>query len=488
MMEYVVHPLIKPNKIEKRPYQLALAKAALERSSLIVLPTGLGKTVVALLVMVDRLEQHGGKVLVLSPTKPLVEQHAAFLRSSLNINPDEILVFTGELSPSKRKDLWYTGKVIVSTPQVIENDLVAGRLGLGNVVHITFDEAHRAVGDYSYVCVAEKYMHQARSPLILGITASEIEWRYVDVPDEIRKVRGLIGSVLTDRINELKRAGVLGPKRKDISRRELLWLQNNLQRRLKRNPNPQSFRVVSLLAEVFKIKHAMDMIETQGVSALQKYFDRLRNEAESEGGSKAARRLVEEDNIKEAMRLAEGLEESHPKLEMVSHIVEEQLYKNPDSRIIVFTNFRDTAELVTRSLGCLSGVRPVRFVGQASRFEDDGLSQRAQVEILQKFKSGEYNVLVGTSVAEEGLDIPSTDLVLFYEPVPSEIRSIQRKGRTGRGRVGKVVVLVTRGTKDESYRWISMRKEKRMYGKMKKMMGAEIEKEPKKSQRRLGDF
>jgi len=316
----------------------------------------------------------------------------------------------------------------------------------------------------------------------------EIEWRYVDVPDEIRKVRELIGGVLTDRINELKRVGVLGPKRKDISRRELLWLQNNLRRRLKRNPNPQSFRVVSLLAEVFKIKHAMDMIETQGVSALQKYFDRLRNEAESEGGSKAARRLVEEDNIKEAMRLVEGREESHPKLEMVSQIVGERLCKNPDSRIIVFTNFRDTAELVTRSLGCLSGVRPVRFVGQANKFKDGGLSQRAQGEILQKFKSGEYNVLVGTSVAEEGLDIPSTDLVLFYEPVPSEIRSIQRKGRTGRGRVGKVVVLVTRGTKDESYRWISMRKEKRMYGKMKKMMGAETGKERKKRQKRLVDF
>ncbi|MDI6888535.1 MAG: helicase-related protein [Methanocellales archaeon] len=522
-MEYIAHPLIKPKKIEKRLYQSALAKTALERSSLIVLPTGLGKTIVALLVMADRLERCGGRVLVLSPTKPLVEQHAAFLRSSLNINPDEILVFTGELSPSKRRDLWSTRKVIVSTPQVIENDLIARRLRLDGVVHITFDEAHRAVGDYSYVYIAEKYMHQAKSPLILGITASpgassdkiqevcrnlhvegveiktefdpdvvpytyekEIEWRYVDVPDEIHKVKELIGGVLTDRINELKRAGVLGPKRKDISRRELLWFQDKLQRRLKRNPNPQLFKIVSLLAEIFKIKHAMDMIETQGVSALQKYFDRLRNEASSKGGSKAARRLVEEDNIKEAMHLVEGREEAHPKLEMVSQIVGEQLYKNPDSRIIVFTNFRDTAELVTRSLGRLSDVRPARFVGQASRFEDDGLSQRAQVEILQKFKSGKYNVLVATSVAEEGLDIPSTDLVLFYEPVPSEIRSIQRKGRTGRGKIGKVVVLVTKGTKDESYRWISMRKERSMYRKMKKMR--ELKKERKKGQKQLVDF
>ncbi len=71
------------------------------------------------------------------------------------------------------------------------------------------------------------------------------------------------------------------------------------------------------------------------------------------------------------------------------------------------------------------------------------------MEILDAFRAGEYNVLIATSVAEEGLDIPSTDLVIFYEPVPSEIRSIQRRGRTGRNAVGRVVVLMSKGTRDE---------------------------------------
>ena len=105
-------------------------------------------------------------------------------------------------------------------------------------------------------------------------------------------------------------------------------------------------------------------------------------------------------------------------------------------------------------------IRAVRFVGQSSRENDEGLSQKKQAEILQKFRAGDFNVLIATSVGEEGIDIPATDLVLFYEPVPSEIRSIQRKGRTGRARAGRVVVLMAKGTRDEAYHWISTAKKR----------------------------
>ena len=105
----------------------------------------------------------------------------------------------------------------------------------------------------------------------------------------------------------------------------------------------------------------------------------------------------------------------------------------------MFTNYRDTAEIVANALSGVSGIIPIRFVGQGSRNKDKGLTQKQQAEILDKFRAGEYNVLVATSVAEEGLDIPATDMVLFYEPIPSEIRSIQRKGRTGRQQKGRVI-------------------------------------------------
>jgi Fanconi anemia group M protein len=104
----------------------------------------------------------------------------------------------------------------------------------------------------------------------------------------------------------------------------------------------------------------------------------------------------------------------------------------------------------------------VRFVGQASKGTDTGLNQREQKEIIDKFRAGDYNVLVSTSIAEEGLDIPATDLVVFFEPVPSEIRTIQRRGRTGRKQAGRVIVLVTRDTRDEAYLWTSRKKEMQM--------------------------
>ncbi|RLG27693.1 Hef nuclease, partial [Methanosarcinales archaeon] len=169
-MEYITHPLVKADTVEKRVYQLNLAAAALRESSLVVLPTGLGKTIVALLVLAQRLDS--GKVLVLSPTKPLVEQHASFLKKVLRVSEDEIVMFTGSMPPHTREALWRDARVIVSTPQVIENDLLAGRIGLRDVAHITFDEAHRGTGNYAYVYIAKRYFDESVNPLVLGITAS----------------------------------------------------------------------------------------------------------------------------------------------------------------------------------------------------------------------------------------------------------------------------------------------------------------------------
>ncbi|MEM2934635.1 MAG: DEAD/DEAH box helicase [Methanocellales archaeon] len=504
--EYLEHVLIKPNSIEKRLYQLAIAATALQKSTLAVLPTGLGKTIIALLVIASRLKDFpDGKALILSPTKPLVEQHAQFLKKLLLVKPEEIAIFTGEVSIEKRRELWSKARVIVSTPQVIENDLMAKRLELSNVVHLTFDEAHRATGGYSYVYIANKYVVQAKHPLILGITASpgsdelkidevcknlhisavelrteqdadvapyvyrkDIEWRYVKLPSEVLEIKRLLESVLAARTAELINSGIVERREQAQLKRELLQLQQQIQAELATKKSPQLYHALSLTAEILKLKHGIELCETQGIDALRKYFERLSSEASSKGGSKASKRILSEENIKRAIMLAKNSRATFPKLEMVKKIVTRELERNPDSRIIIFTNFRDTAELVTEMLSS-GNIKPVRFVGQASKFEDKGLSQKQQVEILEKFKAGDYNVLVATSVAEEGLDIPSTDLVLFYEPVPSEIRSIQRRGRTGRHRVGRIIVLIAKGTRDEAYFWISHRKEREMNKRIREM-------------------
>ena len=503
-VQYINHPLIKPDTVEQRLYQLSIAGEAVKKSTLVVLPTGLGKTIVALFVMVSNLSK--GKVLLLSPTKPLVEQHAAFLKSALTIMPETIVLFTGTTPPGKRASMWETAQVVVSTPQVIENDLLGKKIDLENVSCIIFDEAHRATGDYSYVYIAEKYMQQNKEPLVLGITASpgsdpakiqevcanlhiaaveirsdsdpdvrpyifdkDVEWIYVPIPVEIKSLKQPMDKVLADRMNKLRELGFISPYQTKLSKREMLDLQARMQSRLGSAPDQKVYQGISVLAEIFKISHAIEIAETQGVSALSRYFERLENEARSKSGSKAAKRLMEDMNMRQAVHHLAGCNDNNPKLNVVKQLVQKQISENPQSRVIVFTNYRDMAEHVTESLKDVEGIKPVRFVGQASRYRDTGLTQKQQVGIIQKFREGEYNTLVATSVAEEGLDIPATDLVVFFEPIPSEIRSIQRKGRTGRKHAGRVVILMAKGSKDEAYHWTSNRKERSMIRTMKNL-------------------
>ncbi|WP_406670478.1 DEAD/DEAH box helicase [Methanolobus sp. ZRKC4] len=509
MPEYIRHPLIKQDAVEQRLYQLDLAGKALAASTLVVLPTGLGKTIVSLLVIASRLEKAGGKVLVLSPTKPLVEQHASFFKNVFKLPEEEILTFTGSVGPAKRADMWKRGKVIISTPQVIENDILTKRISLEDVTHITFDEAHRAVGNYAYTYIAEKYFETARDALCLGITASpgssderiaevcqalhiesvavktesdkdvasyiqkkDIEWKRINLPSEMKEIKDLLQKVLDDRYKRLTDAGYPIHNHRYVSKKDLLGLQAKLQGELRGLPDPSVYGAISILAEIMKVNHAVEVTETQGLGALRMYMERLDNEAGSSKGSKASKRLAEDLYIRQVAHRLRDCDCEHPKMEHVKKIVLEQLSNKPESRVIVFANYRDTAEMITKTLEEIEEIRPVRFVGQASKYKDKGLTQKQQVEIINRFKAGEYNTLVATSVAEEGLDIPSTDLVLFYEPVPSEIRSIQRKGRTGRKHEGRVVVLVTKGTRDEGYYWSSLSKEKKMQSNMQMLQEA----------------
>jgi len=494
MRDYVDHRLIVRDSVEARAYQLALAESATRASTMIVLPTGLGKTIVALLVIAKRLE-NDGRVLFLAPTKPLVEQHAAFLRSHLLA---ETAIFTGEIPPDKRRELWkQKQQAIVSTPQVIENDLKKARIDLSDVKLIIFDEAHRAVGNYAYRFIASTYVEQTPDPLILGMTASpggtiekihevseslfidnieirtesdpdvypythekNLETRKLTLPAQMETIQRDLKQAAAQRLRQLMKLKVVFSEW--VSTSELIKIQQKVAA-------DRNYRAMSLVAEVIKLRHAIGLIETQGIVPTRKYFERLNREAQSKKGSKAARSLVADDHVKAAMTLSNRLDEMHPKLGALKDVVAQQLARKPDSRIIVFTNYRDTAEVVKNTLNTMQDIRAEKFVGQAKRDGQKGLSQREQVQLVTDFVSGTYNVIVATSVAEEGLDIPATDMVVFYEPIPSAIRSIQREGRTGRRRAGRVVVLVTKGTRDETYSFSSTRKKRVMSAEMKRM-------------------
>ncbi|WP_224270621.1 DEAD/DEAH box helicase [Haloprofundus salinisoli] len=521
---YVEHPLLAPSFIERRLYQIQLAGTARDGHTLVCLPTGLGKTTVSLLVTAERLSEVGGKSLLLAPTKPLVQQHADFYREALSIPDDDIVVFTGDVRPDDRAALWEDAQIVIATPQVVENDLVGGRVSLEGVTHLTFDECHRGTGDYAYVYIAERYHQDAENALVTGMSASpggdkediltvcenlglvdvtvmteddadvaeytydtEVEWERISLPEEILTIRDALNEVITDRLSKLKSLGVTRATSPDISQKQLNGIRAELQKMINAD-NGDGYKGMSVHAEVMKLRRAVELVETQSVESVRRYFERQRNAARSSGASKASQRLVAEPKVREAMRLAESYDELHPKFSKTRILLAETLGLGGGERVIVFTESRDTAEALTEFLS--QSFDAQRFVGQGDKEGSDGMTQKEQQETLDAFRGGEFEVLVSTSVAEEGLDVPEVDLVLFYEPVPTAIRSIQRKGRTGRQTEGRVVVLMAEDTRDEAYFWISRRKESQMEDELKKLKGVaeEVEDELDDSQQRLDAF
>lgn len=499
---YIKQEFIKTDNVECREYQINIAKSAEKDNTLVVLPTGLGKTIIALILIAKQLKKENNKILFLAPTKPLVIQQAQVLKQLLTINTESITIFTGEISPEKRKELWNQSRIIISTPQVIENDLLSKRMDLKEVSLIIFDECHHAVGEYAYVFVSEIYQKQRENRLVLGITASpgnniskilevcknldinnieirtkydpdvkpyvhdlKITWREIQLPTDFAYTIQLLRKALSERLKTLKNLEFVESSSVSlINRTKLIDAQKRIQAEIKSRVKPPKilFKAASIQSEAMKINYALELLQTQGVNSLKNYFSRMGKEAISKDSSKASRSIMSDKGILEAIAFAKSLDIEHPKVNEIAKIVKHQFEIKPDSKIIIFTHFRDTSAYISKMLDEIKKAKPARFIGQAVKEGDKGLTQKEQAKIIEKFKEGEFNVLIATSVAEEGLDIPSTDLVVFYEPIPSEIRTIQRRGRTGRKMPGKVIILITKGTPDEGYYWASKRKEKRM--------------------------
>ena len=509
MTSYINHPLLKENAIESRLYQQILAGDVLRKgNTMVVAPTALGKTIVAILVAADRLHKvKNSKVLVLAPSKPLAIQHEDSFKEFLTLPCTSI---TGAVKTDERIKRWEESRIICATPQTVESDLLNGRYDLSSVSLVVFDECHHGVGSYSYVYLASRYVRESRFNLILGLTASpgsdkskikevcenlyiqnivvkteddhdvkpyfnpvEIEWVSVKMSEELEKIRSYVDKALKIRLKALKNMGII--RTVSVTKKDILKARGMVQGEIARtvDPDKELFQAISILTAVINIQHAQELIETQGVSTFNKYISRLRKKK-----TKASKSLMRDDNFSRAMKLARDAEKhgwEHPKLREITKIVKQELgsddgqtklqsnrFADKDdessSKIIVFTQFRDTLEMIHNKLES-EGIKSVKFFGQATRDGEKGLTQKEQKAIIKSFRMGEYDVLISTSVAEEGIDIPAVDLVVLYEPVPSEVRMIQRRGRTGRKRTGKVKVLITNGTRDEGYYWSSVNKE-----------------------------
>jgi Fanconi anemia group M protein len=513
LRSHVEHPVIWNRSIELRSYQKNIADSAQRRNTMVILPTALGKTVISLLVCADMLYNYRDKrILVMAPTRPLVSQHMKYFSSVLKISEENIASVTGKILPYARRAVWDRTdiRLMFATPEVVKNDLEEGRLNLKDFGLLVFDEAHRAMKEYAYTSIAKEYIKQSSCPYILAMTASpgaerkriqevcnnlfiehieyrseddpdvkpyvnaiDVKWEWLNLPEEFRYIVSILRSMLEEKIKWLIRNGLILRGIKWIFKKDLIELGEALRYKLELTMEEQrGLLYIAILnqSSALTLMYCVELIESQGSYSLKAFLDRI-----DEDGSNAHTFLLKDPRMMEIKTLVEGIVKEHPKILHLLQLIKDHHQHhghhlssinnarnspNLKSKILVFTQYRDTAKHIVEVLE-KNDIKTSRFVGQAKRIGDEGMKQDEQAEVLESFRNSDFDVLVATSIAEEGLDIPEVDLVIFYEPISSEIRYIQRRGRAGRKTSGSVIILATKDTIDMRHLYASkMRVEK----------------------------
>lgn len=474
---------------EPRIYQQVIFSECVTNlgNTLVVLPTGLGKTVIMAYLAAYSLRKDPKKqILILTPTRPLVHQiKEMFLEFIGNLTSDMVLEVSGEVSPPKRKLAYPSAKIVIGTPQTIENDLTFNRYDFQRTSLLCIDEVHRATGDYAYVGIAAQAQCQ-----IIGFTATpgNNPDKILEVCENLRisKVSVTDTSDLDVRkyisIHTPKVIWIKLPQIYELALKTLQTYQDELIRTLKeRIPSPLDLKylgkkealgihqhVVQLMKQnsmygellifssnLIRVQHLKELIESQGfpqaLNSLQKWKRKT--------SSKALRVFLEDHRILDLEEQMTKQLAIHPKLQRLIDEISE-ISSLADSRIIIFSNYRDTIRFLNTELP-KNDIECGIFIGHSSSTDDKGLTQKQQLDVIEQFKRGELKVLLSTSVGEEGLDVGNCDLVVFYDSVPSVVRAIQRRGR-GRKKKSRVIHLVTKGTRDEAMYWAIKRKDKQM--------------------------
>lgn len=420
-------------------------------------------------------------MLFLAPTRPLASQHEKVCREWLKLAPDEIVLVSGLIPAAKRPPLYLApNRLVISTPQTIANDLESGRLKFDFSL-VIFDECHRAVGKYAYTFVATEA--QKHKSLVLGLTASpggdrkkitdilnalgiqhvqirtsedadvkpyvkplEIEWIRVELTPALLEAKDVLGELIKAQTEILRKMGFVG---QFTSKKSL----SEMRMRILASGSSLRFSALSHHATLFSLVHVQELLETQGVESVQRFVQRVREREPS----KAQVRLLHNPQF---MAMVEKLKDAaeHPKLAKLVELVKS---RPTSEKSIVFCQYRDQVGVLVQALTS-AGFKAQSFMGKK-----DGVTAKDQQKTLADFREGLFDILVATSIGEEGLDIPSVDNVIFYEPVASEIRHIQRRGRAGRAKLGRMFGLMTANTRDQAFFWSSRRKEE----KMKKIVG-----------------
>ncbi|XP_004476526.2 Fanconi anemia group M protein [Dasypus novemcinctus] len=515
---------IYPTNCPVRDYQLHIARTALFCNTLVCLPTGLGKTFIAAVVMYNFYRWYpSGKVVFMAPTKPLVAQQIEACYRVMGIPQSHMAEMTGSTQAFTRKEIWQRKRVLFLTPQVMVNDLSRGTCPAAEIKCLVIDEAHKALGNYAYCQVVRELVKYTNHFRILALSATpgsdikavqqvitnlligQIELRSEDSPDilpysherrveklvvplgeELAAVQKAYIQILETFASSLIQRNVL--MRRDIP--NLTKYQIILARdQFRKNPSPNIVGIQQGIIEgefaiCISLYHGYELLQHMGMRSL--YFFLCGIMDGTKGMTRAKNELSRNEDF---MKLYHHLEcmfahrrstsaavisaiqkgdkdkqffYSHPKLKKLEEVVVEHFKswnaqntsekKCDETRVMIFSSFRDSVQEIAEMLFHHRPViRVMTFVGHASGKSMKGFTQKEQLEVVKQFRDGGYNTLVSTCVGEEGLDIGEVDLIICFDAQKSPIRLVQRMGRTGRKRQGRIVVILAEGREEHTY-------------------------------------
>ncbi|KAK8492167.1 hypothetical protein V6N11_046972 [Hibiscus sabdariffa] len=482
---------IYPVNVPLRDYQFAITKTALFSNTLVALPTGLGKTLIAAVVIYNYFRWFpDGKIVFAAPSRPLVMQQIEACHNIVGISQEWTIDMTGQIGPTRRAIFWKTKRVFFVTPQVLEKDIQSGTCLSKYIVCLVIDEAHRALGNYSYCVAVRQLMSMPVHLRILALTAtpgskqptiqqiinnlyiSTLEYRdehdhdvspyvhnrkieLIEVPlgQDAVEVNNKLLEVIRPYVARLHANGLI--QNRDYQTLSPVDLLNSRDK-FRQAPPPdlphvKHGEVEAYFAVLITLYHIRKLLSSHGIRpAYEMLEEKLRQGHFSRSMSK------NEDIMNAKLLMQRSL--SHgapsPKLsKLLEVLINHFQTRDPqNSRVIIFSNFRGSVRDIMNALESIRDlVKATEFIGQSSGKALKGQSQKVQQAVLEKFRAGGYNVIVATSIGEEGLDIMEVDLVICFDANVSPLRMIQRMGRTGRKHDGRVVVLACQGSELKGY-------------------------------------
>ncbi|KLU84166.1 ATP-dependent DNA helicase MPH1 [Magnaporthiopsis poae ATCC 64411] len=485
-----------------RDYQFSIVKNGLFSNTLVALPTGLGKTFIAATVMLNYFRwTRNAKIVFVAPTKPLASQQVEACLNIAGIPRSAASLLTGEVKPALREEEWECRRLFFMTPQTLMNDLSKGYADPKKIVLLVVDEAHRATGDYAYVKVIDFIRRFSKSFRVLALTATpgstvegvqavidnlgvshveirteesidirsyvhsrEIDRVVLEPSDEMLRLSELFSQALKPLTTKISQMNIYyGRDPLSITTYGLMKARQDWLNGAGRHANQGTKMMLMAIFTILQgLAHAIKLLNFHGIRPFYDSLAAFRAETEEKGqkGSKYKRQILADPGFQEMMDIASNWLKlpdfiGHPKLThlcdtLLNHFMDAG--EGSSTRVIVFSEYRDSAEEIVRVLNTHKPmVNASLFVGQADSKKSEGMKQKQQIETIEKFRSGTFNVLVATSIGEEGLDIGQVDLIICYDASSSPIRMLQRMGRTGRKRAGKITLLLMKGREEDKY-------------------------------------